>query len=87
MIDNPNEDIETLKEFYDIIDFFQFQKNWSGTWNLWNIDKLCHEWKISMDWDGTKMRSTSTYFWIYNIALYVISNNEDHELKSIEDYR
>jgi hypothetical protein len=27
MIDNPNEDIETLKEFYDIIDFFQFQKN------------------------------------------------------------
>jgi hypothetical protein len=23
----------------------------------------------------------------YNIALYVISNNEDHEFKSIKDYR
>ena len=23
----------------------------------------------------------------HNIALYVIRNNEDHELKSIEDYR
>ena len=23
----------------------------------------------------------------YNIALYVTSNTEDHELKSIEDYR
>jgi len=30
------------------------------------------------------MKSTSTYFWIYNIALYVISNNEDHGLKSIK---
>ena len=23
----------------------------------------------------------------YNIALYVISDNEDHDLKSIKDYR
>ena len=32
------------------------------------------------------MKSALTYF-VDNIALYVISNNEDHELKCIKDYR
>ena len=31
-------------------------------------------------------KSTLTIF-LYNIALYVIGDNEDHELKSIKGYR
>jgi uncharacterized pyridoxamine 5'-phosphate oxidase family protein len=39
-----------------------------------------------MEWDGTKW-SQSRRVYGYNTALYVISNNEDHEFKSIKDYR
>ena len=46
----------------------------------WKISlKLCHEWnEVESEW-----KSTLTIF-LYNIALYVIGDNEDHELKSIK---
>ena len=31
------------------------------------------------------MKSTSTCFFGYNIALYVTNDNEDHEFQSIKD--
>ena len=46
-------------------------------------------WMEIMSWikyDGIERKSTLTIF-LYNIALYVIRDNEDHELKSIENYR
>jgi uncharacterized protein YlzI (FlbEa/FlbD family) len=46
-------------------------------------------WMEIMSWikyDWIERKSALTIF-LYNIALYVIRNNEDHELKSIEDYR
>jgi len=44
--------------------------------------KLCHEWnEVEPEW-----KSTLTIF-LYNIALYVIGDNDDHELKSIKGYR
>ena len=33
------------------------------------------------------MKSTLTIFFAHNKALYVIDDNEDHESKSIENYR
>ena len=46
-------------------------------------------WMKIMSWikyDGIERKSALTIF-LYNIALYVIRDNEDHELKSIENYR
>ena len=40
-----------------------------------------------MEWGGTKMKVNVDDVFAYNIALYVMSDNEDHELKSIKDYR
>jgi hypothetical protein len=40
-----------------------------------------------MEYDGTKMKVNVDNVFAYNIALYVMSDNEDHELKSIKNYR
>jgi len=40
-----------------------------------------------MEWVGTKIKVNVDDIFAYNIVLYVISNDEDHELKSIKDYR
>jgi hypothetical protein len=40
-----------------------------------------------MEYEGTKRKSTLTIFLYINIALYMIRNNENHELKSIDNYR
>ena len=37
-----------------------------------------------MKWGGTKMKVNVDDVFAYNIALYVISNDEDHGLKSIK---
>jgi len=39
-----------------------------------------------MKWGGTKMKVNVDDVFAYNIALYVTSDNEDDELKSIKDY-
>jgi hypothetical protein len=46
-------------------------------------------WMEIMSWikyDGIERKSALTIF-LYNIALYVIRDNEDHELKFFENYR
>jgi len=40
-----------------------------------------------MEWGGTKMKVNVDDVFAYNIELYVIENNEDHELKSIKGYK
>ena len=39
------------------------------------------------EWNGTKMKVNVDDVFKNNIALYLIGGNEDHELKSIKDYR
>ena len=84
---DPSED---MKRVFDIIDFLVPEEliKYLKVMKIKRSRRIM-SWMEIMSWikyDGIERKSALTIF-LYNIALYVIRDNEDHELKFFENYR